>query len=183
MSTESLYFIALIPDKDIATEVDHFKHYAADHFNTKHALRSPPHITLLPPFRWPAAQLAQVDLQLKAIAQKHPSFLLGLSGFDCFAPRVIFVDIVANRLLDNLQAHMQKQLYQKLQLQADRPPRPFHPHMTVAFKDLKKAIFPQAWAHFSGIDYQRYFQVKGFYLLHHREKRWHVHSHFALTGS
>ncbi len=49
----SLFFIAVLPPKEIQAEVTRFKEYAAGHFHSSRALRSPPHITLISPFQWP----------------------------------------------------------------------------------------------------------------------------------
>ena len=59
--TDHLFFIAVLPDEAIQAEVARFKHYAARHFKSSRALRSPAHITLFSPFRWPPDKLAQLE--------------------------------------------------------------------------------------------------------------------------
>ena len=51
MNDKSLYFIAIIPPEKIRREIEELKKKISVAFNTKRALNSPPHITLIPPFR------------------------------------------------------------------------------------------------------------------------------------
>ena len=50
MPDTSLYFIAIIPPEEIATEITSFKQEMANIYNSKKALRVMPHITLKAPF-------------------------------------------------------------------------------------------------------------------------------------
>ena len=52
MADKNLFFIALIPPEPIKSEVMAFKKEMEEKFDSKAALRSPPHITLHMPFQW-----------------------------------------------------------------------------------------------------------------------------------
>ena len=161
-----MYFIAVVPDALIREEVTAFKEYARDHFQTKHALRSPPHITLIPPF-W-TSEAASLRKTLAEFTANFPcrDFRVLLDGFQAFPPRVIFVRVVPDSLLKALQKDLQRFLWTSMRLKA-RSKYEFHPHMTVAFKDLKRSRFPEAWAYFSQLTYVREFHVTGLALLRH----------------
>lgn len=45
----SLYFLAVIPPEPVFSEVMAFKKEMSERFSSSRALKSPPHITLLPP--------------------------------------------------------------------------------------------------------------------------------------
>lgn len=178
---KQLFFIALLPGEPIASEVTRFKHYAADHFQSARALRSPPHITLIPPFWWAPADRGRLDGALAEFCRERPPFSIRLRGFDCFPPRVIFIAVRPNQALTKLQAALQDYLQKSLALPA-RDRRPFHPHLTVAFKDLRRAVFPEAWRYFSEQPYERSFEVEELILLRYREQAWKVAGRFSLTG-
>jgi 2'-5' RNA ligase len=142
-----LWFIAILPPPEIQDEVTAFKLQAKERFKSKHALKSPPHITLIPPFRMAEAELEPMKSFLSRFsAARHP-FELELSGFDCFAPRVIFVDISSSETLADLQSQLKQDLKATLDLELRMRPD-FHPHMTIAFKDLKRSKFEEAWTFF-----------------------------------
>ena len=84
----ALYFIAIIPPIEIAKEVEAFKTYAAEHFNTSRVLRLPAHITIIPPFKWPSLKPNELKFVLKKIADKADTFYLNmlLNHFDYFSP-------------------------------------------------------------------------------------------------
>ncbi|MBK5277935.1 MAG: 2'-5' RNA ligase family protein, partial [Bacteroidia bacterium] len=49
---------------------------------------------------------------------------------------------------------------------------PFHPHLTLAFRDLKKPMFEKAWEEFKSKEYSESFAAKHFTLLKHNGKVW-----------
>lgn len=176
---KDLFFIALLPPPDIQAEVTAFKQQAARKFHSAHALRSPPHITLYPPFRWPADRLRQLEASLRDFALGEAPFDLELYNFDCFRPRVIFVDILPNPALAAFQQRLRERLEGGLQLK-HRDHRPYHPHLTIAFRDLRRSVFAEAWAHFSQIGFERSFPVKAVTLLRHEDHRWEIAKNFEL---
>jgi len=176
-----LFFIAIIPPFEIQEEVTAFKKYAAEHFDSKHALRSPPHITLIPPFHWEIAKRSQL-LQFLSIYRFVPSsFGIRLKNFDCFAPRVIFVDVEPEPTLSEMQAHLAVAIQSELGI-SHKGPFGFHPHMTIAFRDLTSSVFPKAWNHFAAQSYQRSFRVDTLNLLHHTPQGWQITQSFPLVS-
>ncbi len=176
-----LFFIALLPDGTIQEEVTAFKETAARRFHSSHALKSPPHITLFPPFRWEEEELPYLEKALERYAAGLRPFEVTLQGFDRFDSRVIFVRVLPSTELERCQAGLKEALAQTLGL-SHADSRPFHPHMTVAFKDLRRQRFSDAWAYFSPIEYERRFRAEGLTLLMHREGRWHTVKTFPALG-
>ncbi len=176
-----LYFVALVPPPSICEEVTAFKQYAAQHFASEHALSSPPHITLIPPFRWPEDQYKRLSTSLTDFSLQAPSFSIKLLHFSSFPPRVIFIDVAENTALINLQEQLAQQFAQLLGIQ-HKGPFGFHPHITVAFRDLKKEIFPTAWTHFSEQTYERSFPADQLTLLRHDGKKWQIQANFRLQS-
>jgi 2'-5' RNA ligase len=56
--------------------------------------------------------------------------------------------------------------------------KPFHPHITLAFRDLKKDKFEIAWQEFKGKKYTEKFDVNGITLLKHDGKVWIPYANF-----
>jgi 2'-5' RNA ligase len=175
----ALYFIAVLPNEEISREVTAFKHYAARHFGSSRALNSPAHITLFPPFQWRPERLRELTPVLLEFARKESPFYLSLKNFNCFRPRVIYVDVEPGEELREMQARLEKRLHEKFGLEV-KGKHGFNPHMTIAFKDLKKEAFPEAWAHFSKLEYVRIFFVNDLVLLEHRGGKWEIVQRFSL---
>ncbi len=174
-----LYFIAVLAPAGVSEEVTAFKQYAASNFESSRALHSPPHITLIPPFSWPPRQLPDVIQEVEQVAGAIAPFWLTLRNFNCFPPRVIFVDVPENKALADLQSTLSQHLHRQLNLGGEDK-RGFHPHMTVAFKDLRRRLFTPAWAYFSLIHYERTYEVREIALLRHNKQEWEVIRRFPL---
>ncbi|MBR9920695.1 MAG: 2'-5' RNA ligase family protein [Bacteroidetes bacterium] len=168
-----LWFIAVLPDAVIQEEVTAFKMEAKERYKSKHALKSPPHITLIPPFRWPESDIGVVREIMEKTFTNHGGFELKLEGFDRFGERVIFVAVAECQTLSRLQSDLKGQFADALGIRDSRY-TDFHPHMTVAFKDLKKADFADAWSWFSSKTYSRTFEVNQLFLFRHHNGRWQV---------
>lgn len=181
MSKDLLLFVAVIPAEEIREEVTAFKQYALEHFDSGRALRSPAHITLIRPFRWTPDGLPALRRSLEQFSRRCAPFYLTLNGFDCFRPRVIFVDIEPSEELTRLQSALEQYLSSELSLKKERN-HGFHPHMTVAFKDLRRSVFPAAWEYFSQQEYLRVFEVNRYFLLRHSGRRWEVYNTFTFAG-
>jgi 2'-5' RNA ligase len=65
-------------------------------------------------------------------------------------------------------------------LNADYRGLPFHPHITIAFRDLKKSMFAKAWQEFSSKKFEAVWQVKVIVLLKNEDNQWRVLKEFAL---
>ena len=72
-----------------------------------------------------------------------------------------------------MQRHLEGVAKRELNLfNANRLDYPYHPHMTVAFRDLKKDVFPLAWAEFEKKEFNSAYEVNAFHLLKHDGKEW-----------
>ena len=61
--------------------------------------------------------------------------------------------------------------------------RGFHPHITIAFRDLRKEKFYEALAYFKTQAYNFTFTINSFCLLKHTGKEWLVHKEFDFSKS
>ncbi|MDE5096246.1 MAG: 2'-5' RNA ligase family protein, partial [Trichodesmium sp. St11_bin5] len=62
--SKCLLFVALVPPENIQNQVTEIKEYFSRNYNSSHALKSVPHITLQPPFKWPTENLTLLQESL-----------------------------------------------------------------------------------------------------------------------
>ena len=177
---ESRYFLAIIPPAQIEQRICLLKQKAADKFNAKAALRSPAHITLHMPFIWHEAKEDRLINKLMQTTN-YPPFYLSLNGFAAFAPRTIYIKNEYTQALTEFQLTLASFCRRELYLFNLTHNRGYNPHTTIAFRDLKKSVFPRAWAFFENQKFQETFKVDGFWLLKHDGKRWHAHKGFKFS--
>ena len=183
MAELSRYFLALIPPEPIYREVMDLKAYFRDQYNCKAPLRSPAHITLHMPFLINEKKEIDLAQKLDEFGSAQQGFNLELEGFGAFAPRVIYVAVAENPQLRILQRALADYMRRAFHIfDANYKDRGFQPHMTIAFRDLKKALFPQAWAEFQDRPYQASFGVDSCWLLKHDGKQWQRLHEFFLAG-
>ena len=168
------------PVYEIALE---WKNYFKSAFNAKAALKSPPHITMHMPFEWKASKEELLKHDLKKFAAQSKPYHIQLFNFGCFAPRVIFINVVANTPLQEMQAALHRFCKAELNIfNANRLDKPYHPHLTVAFRDLKKKDFPKAWAAVKDVKLKENFSVDEVALLKHNGLSWEVLAGFKLEA-
>ena len=101
-----------------------------------------------------------------------------------FPPRVIFIGVAESDALENLQKRLHRFFKQELDIfNANYKERPYHPHLTLAFRDLKKDQYLLAWDEFSRREYKAEFMADRIALLKHNGTRWEVLKDFLLESS
>ncbi len=182
-SDTSRYFIAIIPPSPIRDEAFVLKNYFKEKYNSKASLNSPPHITLYMPFQWKSKEEEELLDALNDFSKGKEQFNIEFEGFGVFAPRVIFISVKLNELLNQFQQQLQHFCKNELKLlDARYKDQPFHPHLTLAFRDLKKEMFAAAWSEFKGKSFSESFPASGFTLLKHDGMLWQPYSDFAFKS-
>lgn len=183
-SRKQLYFIAIVLPEPFATTITRFKEYFRDVYQSKAALNSPPHITLHMPFQWRPEKENVLASKLNNFFSSCSPVQVRLQNFGCFAPRVIFIEVLKYDLLENLQQELSRFCRLELNLfNATHKDNPFHPHVTLAFRDLKKTAFKIAWEEFKDRPFSGEFTAGRVALLKHNGKAWEVFQEFELAGN
>lgn len=178
-----LYFLALIPPNPLKDEVHELKLEIKDRFDSAHSLKSPPHITLLSPFRLRGDAKVEVVNLLKNFSQDFKPFEVRLKNFSSFETRVIFIDVEKNSELLDIQLQLEKAARSNPDLfNYKYEERPYQPHLTLAFKDLTPENYNLAWEEFRNQPFDASFTANAIYLLKHTGKRWEVDREFLLGG-
>ena len=180
---KSKYFLAIVPPSPFYEEVLYWKNYFRINFNSKASLRSPPHITLHMPFEWQSEKEEKLITPLSQFVQKTNVLDVKLDGFGCFAPRVIFIQVTENILLNALQKTLSSFCKTELRLfNANRNDEPYQPHLTVAFRDLKKSVFKEAWDSVQEKSLKYKFTVNHISLLKHNGRSWDEYHDLKLNS-
>lgn len=178
------YFIALVPPSPFYEQAQELKTYFRDQYQSKASLNSPPHITLHMPFRWKEEKESQIIDALSDFSLVHAPFPLTFQNFSNFPPKVIFIDIERSAAICQLQKELYRHCKQRLKIvNADYKDQAFHPHLTLAFRDLKKPNFELAWEEFQEKKFEAAFTIDCVHLLKHTGKVWEVYKVFALQGN
>ena len=121
---------------------------------------------------------------LSAFALENLSVSINLNGFSSFPPRVIFINVEITAELERLQKNLQRYFKRQLNLfNANYKELPFHPHLTLPFRDLKKPNYQKAWAEFVDKNYQASFLADKIALLKHTGSVWEVFQEFDLRAA
>lgn len=178
-----LYFIGIVPPSPLYEAVMEIKQYVYEQYESKGALKSPPHITLHMPFKWEEQKEEKLIGLLSEFVANCPvkPFELRLKNFACFEPRVIFIGVEKSEPLLILQQELKRFCKVKLNLfNATFKEHAYHPHLTVAFRDLKKTDFYKAWNEFKDKLFEGNFIVNEFVLLKHNGQVWEKFRSFPL---
>ena len=176
----NLYFIAIVPEEPLQSKLMGWKEWIYKETGSKGALRSPAHITLHMPFKWKQKKEELLINSLENLVTSISSFEISLIGFNCFEPRVIYVDVEKSNELNSLRNEVMNESRKTLKLVLPKDLRGFHPHITIGFRDLKKPQFYQAWEQLKEKNFNASFNVNSIALLKHNGKKWNVYKNFSL---
>lgn len=181
MPEKDLYFLALIPPEEISRPLWGFKQQVATKFLSKASLRSPPHVTLHMPFRWPDKRKDELVKRLTDLCDSSEPCSIAFNGFGAFPPKVIYVQVETNKQVVILQNDLCQLMAKKMSIHnANYQNKPFKAHLTIAFRDLKKGQFKKAWDFYKDQQYQASCNISHLTLLRHNGDRWEPELYFLL---
>lgn len=166
----SLYFIAVVPHQELNQKAKVFSKDFAERFNSVKSFENFPHLTILGPFNFDENQEEVVVEKFSLMNLKSKPFELFLKDFGCFSQSknpVIFIkpessaelQILYDEVQENLQFH---------------PKTQFHPHLTVAYRDLSPENFQKAWQEYQTKTFEDSFLVDKICLFKHENKKWNL---------
>ncbi|RPD50604.1 RNA 2',3'-cyclic phosphodiesterase [Paracnuella aquatica] len=170
----SMYYIAIVLPPSINEQVLQWKQWFRNQFGCTVGLKSPAHITLVPPHWMHIAAEAALAAAVAQFAQNQSTFVLSTQGFSAFKPRTIFAAVQHSDALHQLKQNLETALTANPALNIKKENRPFHPHITLATRDLRPQHFAQAWPHFATKEFQVEWEVASISILKHNGRHWHV---------
>lgn len=174
----NLYFIGILPPRELRERVYKLKEEMKVRFRAGHALKSPAHITLQKPFKRLTAGEAKIAEALRFFSMAEHRFTVDLDGFSCFAPRVIYINIIDTEPVVSLHKRVMNMLLTELNFDRVEIMKTVQPHITIATRDLSPEAFNEAWPEFQNREFKGSFDVNSFFLLKHNGMNWDVYREF-----
>ncbi|MCP2730632.1 2'-5' RNA ligase family protein [Limnofasciculus baicalensis] len=181
MTNNNLFFIALLPPQEVQDYANEIKQHFAENHHSEAAFKSPPHITLQPPFEWQVDDMQVIEQSLRDFAKNQIPVPIILKGFGAFSPKVIYINVIKTPELMTVQQYLMTYLEESLRIVYPHAKnRTFSPHITVAYRDLTRENFRAAWPEFEHREVEFKFTVSQLTLLVHNEQRWNVMTEFPF---
>jgi 2'-5' RNA ligase len=168
------YFLAIVPIGEIQRAATALKDELKEQLNIKYALKSPAHITLKMPFSYNEAKEKVLVEKLENFLSTKKTLKIKVGGTDTFGKRVIYWKVQADSRLAELQVDLKTFCKRELNLVDELSDRNYHPHMTIAFKDVKERDFDQAKALIKSSDIDQPLNVCSVELLKRMDGKWGV---------
>jgi 2'-5' RNA ligase len=160
-----------------------YKNFFNTNYQSKASLNSPPHITLHMPFKLREDREGALKEKINEIATNNDVFPIQLNGFGQFQKRVIYVHVETDDLLTKVFLEIRQMMKINFNIyNADYKNRGFNPHITLAFRDLKKEDFKVVWPDFENASYNKTIDVNKLCLLKHNGQHWDKVQYFPFSN-
>ena len=169
-----MYFIAHVLPPELDKKILVFKQKMHERFLCTTGLKSPAHITLIPPFWMNEEMEDPLKTDLDVLASSQQPFNISTAVFNRFQRRTIFIEPEITPGLKALQISLAVFFGLHKEYPAKPDDRPFHPHITIATRDLQQKDFAAAWALFENKKFEAVWKANAISLLSHNKKNWDV---------
>lgn len=164
------YLIAILPPKELSTEIDQIRKECSKRFQVFKALRPPVHITLK---FIPNLEDSYEDRLINSLnqARNFKPFIQELRNFSGFEnAKAVYVRAVKNKQIDDL--------YQNIKIltkdYSNDPYPSLNPHLTIAYRDLNESLYLKIMAYYQNKAFKATFEIDHFSLLKHDRIKWNV---------
>jgi|GEM_PF-951451 len=168
---KQLFMLAIEPPADLAARIDAIRQEFAARYRCSAGLRPQVHLTLYPPFRINRIEAEVVAGKLAGWAATQQPFTLSIPGFDCFRRNgVLFLALRDTERL-NMVYQETVRIIDPHVLPQDRN-RPFHPHITIAKRDIPKSRLREALDEYLPRHFSETFTVDRLFFWRHNGSSW-----------
>lgn len=175
-----MFFIGIRPPHRLEKEIHGIKETFHQKYGVQGAFRSIAHITLQMPFNLSLNRKEGFINELKKLLLIQKPIELKLNDFGKFEPRVIFIKVDENEKLNALQ-HSIEGFMKKFQVfNSTHKNNGFTPHITVAFRDLKKPTFYKIWDEVKNRTFKERFLADSITVFEHNGKSWDIFEEIKL---
>lgn len=183
MQKQTLWFLAILPPRDIVDAVRALQQEIADRFGPRRALRVPVHITLEPPFRRADTDAGWMCERLNNFFAHEHAFDVELKNFGAFREDVIFIEVAFNLALVELQQRLSVHLrHEPAVIDQAVYRQGYKPHLTLANRDVTAPLHRQIWRELQTKKFFARFTVTAITLLRHDGKKWQSYRDFPLVA-
>ncbi len=169
-----MYFIAIVLPPALNEKVLKYKIMMKEKYGAAVALKSPAHITLLPPCWMDPAFEEPLRNDLDLLAAGTGPFEICTNDFSAFSHRTLFIATAASKPLELVKERTDVFFSTRRQYRLQPDTRPFHPHITIATRDLHKKDFLEAWSYIQSKTFRECWTADDISLLKHNKKNWDV---------
>lgn len=167
----SLYFIAVVPHKELRKKAKVYSKDFAERFYSLGSYKNFPHITLIKPFPFDESQENILVEKFSEMGLKTTPFIVVLKDFGNFPNSkkpTVFIRV------EN-KAELQK-LYDEVHPNINYEPysKDIHFHLTVGYKDLSPDNFQKAWEEYKTKTFEDSFLVDKICLFKHYNGKWNL---------
>lgn len=180
MASFQKYFLALVPEGELQEQATFLKETLKERFNVKYALKSPAHITVKMPFTYNESKEEYLEQRLKEFLKDYHPLELIVGGVRKFGDRVVYLNVEGKEDLFFFQKNLKAFCKRELNIVDELSDRNFHPHMTIAFKDLKKNQIPNIIKVLEEQPVLERFVAEQLFLLKRVEGRWKTHKKIKI---
>jgi 2'-5' RNA ligase len=169
-----MYFIAIVLPARLNEKVLKYKNIMLEKYNCKVGLKSPAHITFVPPFWMEEEKEPRLILDIETLSGELAPFSVTTNNFSAFKPRTIFIQPILMEELTKAKETTDDVFRNNAFYNIKIDTRPFHPHITIATRDLFKKGFYEIWPWFAEKEFKEEWTVEGISILKHNKKNWDV---------
>ena len=170
----TMYFVALVLPPLLNEKVLYWKNFMYQRYECKVGLKSPAHITIVPPFWMEEENEKMLLTDVDELSGILSPFIVHTKNFSAFKPRTIFIDVEKTKALESLKETADNFFKQHRPYKIKLDSRPFHPHITIATRDLFKKTFYEAWPIFEKEKFEEEWLAESLSVLRHNKKNWDV---------
>lgn len=186
MTTKHLYFIGILPPPGLSARITAVKQHFTNQYNSSKALKVMPHITVKAPFTIDETEVEKMTKWFNELSIQHPPFQIQLEGFGAFDRKpnpVIYIKPLESPLLNDIQKTLLESFRICFPEQIIMHPEwHYHPHITVAYRDLTYENFEAAWREVQQQPFEGAFEVEALYLFMHNRRQWNLFDSLPLVS-
>ena len=170
-----LFFVALLPQGEPKARIHAIKLQNAGRFACRVAMKTPPHITIIPPFRLASDRVNEMIAAVKNHFAPTDNLVVKFGGVSAFEERTIYLDILLNEALKSYDLAAKNLVNAQPELfPAVRFHDVFHPHVTLANRDIAPSDFQEMKSYLESKFYPTESENLKLEVLHLDRGRWEV---------
>jgi len=144
-ATHSMYFVAVLCPQELNKKVLQYKVWMKEQFGCTVAMKSPAHITLVPPFWLENESESKLLEHFHAFTSDMQEIQIQINGFGHFSKKVLYVNVEKNLALEELELQADTHFIAAFNKAIRKEDKEFHPHVTIATRDMSPSAFFKAW--------------------------------------
>ncbi len=170
----SKFFVAIVCPPLLQDRINKLKSWVKEEYHCRVPMNSPPHLTLIPPFR---SELQNESLVLNALNSfQYMTAVpeIRLLNFSHFDRRILYIRVIEDQVLPDLKTKLELHFISILGEVIVPDLRDFHPHITLARAGRRRSAFHRAMEHFAASEFEDQFHADKISLLKHDGESWQV---------